>query len=756
MTKRRTGKYICFLVMFSMLAGLLTGLPVQTASAEGGTGLFVTDWINWETEIPEVNPEAEYVKEVGSGLQGTTLSLKYIEDGTGNSTNITASQITTVKAKGEGEEFEEDATVTYYENETNHALVELSFQHCGEYRICYMPAHGEESYVTVFVGLSEIGFYQTQTASDDTFLRGLNLAESSNEFYMLLLEGDNKTVTFDSFMINWDETIKPEDYLSCEPVSKNVYKITINPYQVYGAADGIELTAKGKAAENGDTWDVDYSFRITYNTEKNLWFTDQFTDSWGENGPDNVADNAEYWRDSIWIARPYDAWFAFKYGDDMITAEQLTVTDIYGNPAEGIQIWDGSREGIVGMYFPKTGKYIITYKEGNKIVGALDVLVDLPSIGFYGSETLSEEELLANENGAGYFCYYGKLSNRIFYLLYGNEEGMTISDMKITTYLRNEDGDWEPKQSDILSYEPLSSGRGYQLTIKENMEEEFIVEAFCKKTYTREDGRTEEYEEDISMFLAPNGLKEDFNLSKAAWNYTEAFNYDGKEKEVVLTGLPEGLSVSYNGNKATEAGDYTAKATFSYDTDLYNAPDFSKISELKWSIVKKNTTESPKVGKKLVVNGVTYQITSLKGGKKEVSYVSNSKKAAKVTVPGTVTVNGTSYKVTAIADNAFAGNSKLTSIKISNNVTKIGKSALSRCSKLKKITVPKNVTEIGKNAFKDCKNLSQITSQGTKIKKIGQNAFKNVSKKVVIKVPKSKKAAYTKLLKKAGYDKTIK
>lgn len=755
MKKRRTGKYICFLVMFSMLTSLLTGFPVQTASAEGETGLLITDDINWDSETPEVNAGAEYGKERWCDLPGITCSLKYV-DGTGNSTDISANQITTVKVKSDGEDFKEDATVAYSENETNHALVDLSFQHCGEYRIYYTPKQGEESYATVYVEFPAIGFYKTQTPGDDTFLSGLNLAESSSEFYMVLDKRENQTLTFDSFEINGDDSLNPEDYLSYEPVSKNVYKITINPYQVYGANDGINLRAKGKVSEGDDTWETDCWLHITYHTEKILWFTDQFTDSWGDNGPDNVADNAEYWRDSIWISRPSDAWVAFKYGDDMVTAEQLTITDIHGNPAEGVQICNGSKEGIVRIYLPKTGKYIITYKEGDKIAGALEVFVNLPSVGFYRSETLSEEELPTNENGAGYLFKYGKLSNRIFYLLYGNEEGMTISDMKITTYLCNEQGDWEPKQSDILTYEPLSSGKGYQFTIKENAEEEFIVEAFCKKTYTQEDGKTEEYEEDISMFLMPNGLKEDFDLSKAAWNYTEAFTYDGKEKEVVLTGLPEGLNVSYSGNKAAEAGDYTAKATFSYDTDLYNAPDLSKISELKWRIVKKNTTESPKVGKKLVVNGVTYQITSLKGGKKEVSYLSSSKKAVKVTVPGTVTVNGTSYKVTTIADNAFAKNSKLASIKISDNITKIGKSTFSGCSKLKKITVPKNVTEIGKNAFKDCKNLSQITFQGTKIKKIGQNAFKNVSKKAVIKVPKSKKAAYKKLLKKAGYNKSVK
>lgn len=670
MKKRRTGKYICFLVMFSMLASLLTGFPVQTASAEGETGLLATDWINWDSEIPEVNPDAEYGKEIWCSLQGITLSLKYTEDGTGNSTTISASQITAIKIKGEEDNFKEDSTATYYENEANHALVDLSFQRCGEYRICYTPEQGDESYVTVYVELPAIGFYKTQTPGEDTFLRELNLADDSNEFYMVLGETENRTLTFNSFEINDDKSLNPEDYLSYEPVSKNVYKITINPYQIYGANNGIDLKAIGTVTENGDTWEDNCFLHIKYDTGKKLEWTDQFTDSWGENGPENISDNAEYQKDSIGLERPYDAWFAFKYGDDMITAEQLAITDVHGNPVEGVHLQNGDKEGIVRMYFPKTGKYILTYKEGDKIAGAIDIWVDLPSLGFYSSKTLSDEGLLFNET-SGYSHHYGKFSNRTFYLLYKEQEELTISDVQITTLFRNEEGGFEPKQSDLLSYEPLSNGKGYQITIKENTEETFMMGVTFKKTYTWEDGNSETYDDEAAIFLEPGG-------------------------------------------------------------------------------------EDPKVGEKLVVNGVTYQITLLKSGKKEVSYLSSSKKTAKVTVPNTVTSDGVSYKVTAIADNAFAGNSKLTSIKLSDNIIKIGKSALSRCSKLKKVTVPKNVTEIGKDAFKDCKNLSQITFQGTKIKKIGQNAFKNVSKKVVIKVPKSKKAAYKRLLKKAGYDKAIK
>lgn len=116
-----------------------------------------------------------------------------------------------------------------------------------------------------------------------------------------------------------------------------------------------------------------------------------------------------------------------------------------------------------------------------------------------------------------------------------------------------------------------------------------------------------------------------------------------------------------------------------------------------------------------------------------VSYMKPSAKKANVVVPAKITKNGVTYRVTAIAGNAFKGNKKLISV-----------------------TVGKNITSIGKNAFKDCKNLSKIVFKGTAWKKTGAGAFKNLSGKVTVQVPKAGKAAYTKLLKKAGFKGTIK
>ena len=104
-----------------------------------------------------------------------------------------------------------------------------------------------------------------------------------------------------------------------------------------------------------------------------------------------------------------------------------------------------------------------------------------------------------------------------------------------------------------------------------------------------------------------------------------------------------------------------------------------------------------------------------------------SEGASKVNIPATVTIEGSAYKVTSIANNAFKGDTDL-----------------------KQLTIGANVTKIGKNAFAGCKNLKKITIKSKIIKTFGSKAFSKVNAKATVTVPKAKKAAYKKSLKKAG------
>ena len=92
-----------------------------------------------------------------------------------------------------------------------------------------------------------------------------------------------------------------------------------------------------------------------------------------------------------------------------------------------------------------------------------------------------------------------------------------------------------------------------------------------------------------------------------------------------------------------------------------------------------------------------------------------NKKTKKLTIPSTVKVGGVTYKVTAVASQAFKGNKNLTNITIGKGITKIGNEAFASCKNLKKITVTAgNLTTIRKNAFKGINKKATITVKGTK------------------------------------------
>jgi len=138
------------------------------------------------------------------------------------------------------------------------------------------------------------------------------------------------------------------------------------------------------------------------------------------------------------------------------------------------------------------------------------------------------------------------------------------------------------------------------------------------------------------------------------------------------------------------------------------------------------------VGQTVMSGGVEYKVVD--AGAKTISISGAEKSAKKVVIPGTIVINGDSYKVTKIEAKAFKG-----------------------CKKLKSVTIGANVTKIGKNAFNGCKKLKKITIKSKKLS-IGKNAFKGINKKATFKVPKKayKKLAKAIKKKKTGYRKSMK
>jgi hypothetical protein len=178
--------------------------------------------------------------------------------------------------------------------------------------------------------------------------------------------------------------------------------------------------------------------------------------------------------------------------------------------------------------------------------------------------------------------------------------------------------------------------------------------------------------------------------------------------------------------------------------------------------------------------GLTLLVTQ--DGSKTATVLSLDEKHAKgnLVIPAACKVEGITYTVTSIAEKAFKNNRKITGVVIGDKIKTIGAEAFSGCKKLKKVTLGKNVTAIGSRAFYNCSRLTAITIP-SKVKKIGKealarcgklkkivlatrkltaknvgkNAFKGISSRASIKVPKSKRKVYRTLLRKKGVGKKV-
>ena len=155
------------------------------------------------------------------------------------------------------------------------------------------------------------------------------------------------------------------------------------------------------------------------------------------------------------------------------------------------------------------------------------------------------------------------------------------------------------------------------------------------------------------------------------------------------------------------------------DDKKENSGQDKTVNEVAKGTVLKDKTFSYVVTKAPADGGKTYGEVAITG--------LNKKNTKNVKIKSSVKINGITYKVTSIADNAFKGNKKI-----------------------KKVTIKANIVSIGKKAFYGCDNLVKVTIKSKGLKKIGNKAFyKKKGKKINILVPKKLKKKYKKLLKKS-------
>ena len=141
--------------------------------------------------------------------------------------------------------------------------------------------------------------------------------------------------------------------------------------------------------------------------------------------------------------------------------------------------------------------------------------------------------------------------------------------------------------------------------------------------------------------------KANLDFSNVYWNYdaTYPFTYDGEEQSIELVGIPDNVEVTYENEKATNAGTYTAIATIEYDENNYNKiNDQHLVLTQQWSINKAQIDMWSVKWDYSATQPYTYD-----GNKKEVKLINlpegvevsyeNNKKIGAGTYNATVTLN---------------------------------------------------------------------------------------------------------------------
>ena len=203
---------------------------------------------------------------------------------------------------------------------------------------------------------------------------------------------------------------------------------------------------------------------------------------------------------------------------------------------------------------------------------------------FNGREQSVMLEQLPNGIKADYTGNEGKEAGR-----YTAKAVLTVNDPANYNTPSVADCDWEIERADYemsavsWNYEPgCFTYDGGRKTIEMSGLPEHVTATYNENSADKAGSYTAvaTFATTDSNFKAPDPVKidwcidrADYDMSEAAWDYDGSFVFDGTPKRIQLTGIPEGVSVSYEGNTAVNAGSYRAVARFDIDTSDFNVPE---------------------------------------------------------------------------------------------------------------------------------------------------------------------------------------
>lgn len=489
---RREGKRLLSIFLsICMLFGLLPGMPVYAEEEvenqeQTAVGLLATDYMNWDQGFPVVHEDAEYTKDLYTGLTGTTVHVVYKESAEAESIEAGKNQLSFTFGE---QDAVESGKLEWNVNEGNEELLDLRFNTVGDYTVTYSGAEANNT-MTIHVGYPELGFYAGTKVVDTDYLRQFFYPDvNENTFYMVPSLGEGCSISENSLSFRvMDEgnevTENLDKYFTKEEVSKNVYRISVTEQKWID----IIVSATIKDSE-GHSWYSETWVGTEYRKTKDGLVVKDWIEM--ENDVPFVNPEATYEKECGAALKEYKllhlAYLEEEDGEaSAIDLDNISVS-CNGVSADETKVSYSVKDSDKGIYefkFSELGEYVITYTAEGAKNNSVTVYVGYPEVAFYSGADKETADLLTGE--VQKFSDLAKEDETTFYLILYREGG-TISlsgtPFKVSDYRMGaeftEPGDVEK----YITYEEVGDNV-YKIVVKK--EKSFGLEA--RAVVVAEDG----------------------------------------------------------------------------------------------------------------------------------------------------------------------------------------------------------------------------------------------------------------------------
>ena len=152
---------------------------------------------------------------------------------------------------------------------------------------------------------------------------------------------------------------------------------------------------------------------------------------------------------------------------------------------------------------------------------------------------------------------------------------------------------------------------------------------------------------------------------------------------------------------------------------IYCEQEIPYINEANWGFSNYKVYYNNINKSKFVIDDICYNIIA-DNAVETISYFGND---ASITIPSVIEIDDRIYQVIKIGDYTFKNNSKVETVRLSENITEIGEYAFYNCTNLININIDK-ITSFGSYSFYNCTN-AKIEQLSSHTYMVGKYAFFN-------------------------------